>query len=168
MNYRHLLFILLFILGCEKEKKSDIDQEVIDNYSITDIKGTTYELETTLNEYDYLLFFGFATWCHWSLKSIPQIRSIDSLYSNKIQIIAVEGSPTFNNEKVNEFIEIFDFDLPIVIRIENTVLNYILYPDSALAFPSFLLIGSGRTVEYRQKGYLVNTLDSIVKYSNLK
>ena len=166
MRHRLLLIIALFLIGCDKEKQPDMDIDVLDNFSITDINGANYELETTLKDNDYLLFFGFATWCSWSRKSIPQIRSIDSLFSDRIQIFAVEGSFTFDENAVNEFVESYSLDMPIIIGIDNPVLTYILYPDSAIGFPSLMLIDSRRKVKYRQMGYSENTMDSIMKYTN--
>jgi len=159
-----MAFIIVLASGCEKEQQQDKDTETLENFSITDIYGTSYELESMLSEYNYLLFFGFATCCHWSQSSIPQINTIDSIYNDIIHIIGVEGSPTPDENDIREFIEAYNFDETIILRIDNAVLNYILYPDSILAFPSLLIIDSEKKAIYRQSGYLENTIDSITKY----
>ena len=162
-----LLLLFTFLLfSCEKKQSEEPNDQVLENFSLIDIQGKTYDLDNSLENYDYLLLFGFATWCHWSQKSAPQINRIDSTFSGKLLIIGVEDS-TFNNEIIiNQFIENYNFHIPIVIRNNNLVLNYILYPDSILAFPSFVLINSKRKIIYRQSGYLESTLDSIAKQLN--
>jgi hypothetical protein len=162
MNKILLLIFIFFLISCEKEQSEETN--ILENFSIVDIHGINYNLDNSFANSDYLLLFGFATWCHWSQKSIPIINSIDSLYSRKILVIAVEDSTYKNELSLNQFIEDYNFHVPIVIRNDNTVLNYILYPDSILAFPSFVLINSKRKIIYRQSGYLESTLDSITKH----
>ena len=167
MIYRLLIIIIsIFLFSCEKNEQPYKNLNVLDNFSITDINGVDYELKTILVKHNYLLLFGFSTRCHWSLESIPQIIKIDSLFSYKVQIIGVESSIIYNKDEINELIENYNVNIPIAIRIDNTVLNYILFPDSVLAFPSFVLINSERKINYRQSGYLESTVDSILKYIN--
>jgi hypothetical protein len=153
------------ILTYELNKKNP-DVNVLDNFSFTNINGINIDLADILYDKDYVLLFGFAIWCHWSAEIVPQIQSIDSLFSDKIQIIGVEGSNTYNEESVESFISIFNINYPIVIRVYNPVFNKIIYPNDTLSFPSLVLINSLRKVEYRQKGYIENTMDSIMKYTN--
>lgn len=165
MIRRFFIPIVFLLFSCEQNDQPVSDYEVLDNFSIIDITGKTYELNSVLQEHDYLLLFGFATWCQWAKKSVPQLQSLDSIYPGEFQIIGIEGDQTFNEDKIAEFISTCKIDFPIAVRVNNPVLTYIMYPDSSLSFPSFILVDSRRRVKYRQKGYLENTLDSIVKYA---
>ncbi len=164
MNKIILLVFIFFLVSCEKKQFEETN--ILENFSVVDIHGVTYDLDNSFDNSDYLLLFGFATWCHWSQKSVPIINRIDSLYSGKLLVIAVEDSTYKNEISLNQFIEDYNFHVPIVIRNDNMVLNYILYPDSMLAFPSFVLINSKRKIIYRQSGYLESALDSIAKHIN--
>jgi hypothetical protein len=143
------------------------DNTLIDNFVLSDINGYKYELVKLLERTDYVLIFGFATWCGWSRISIPQVNSVDSIFKRSLSVLGVEGSdPAPKADGLKRFVIDKSIDYPIFIREDNSVLNGILYPDNALFFPSFVLINSERREVYRQDGYLVDMIDSIDYYMN--
>ena len=143
------------------------DNSLIDNLTLFDINGDKYELVKLLESKDYVLIFGFATWCGWSRISIPQVNNVDSIFENRLSILGVEGSnPAPKAEGLNQFVIDKSIEYPIFVRMDNQVFNGILYPDNSLFFPSFILIDSERREIYRQDGYLENMIDSIDYYMN--
>jgi len=143
------------------------DKSLIDNFTLFDINGDEYELVKLLENSDFVLIYGFATWCGWSRISIPQVNQIDSLFDNNLTVFGVEGSnPAPKIEGLKQFVIDKSIEYPIFIRMDNPILNGILYPDNALFFPSFVLINSVRREIYRNDGYLEYMIDSINYYMN--
>jgi thiol-disulfide isomerase/thioredoxin len=143
------------------------DKSLIDNFTLFDINGDEYELVKLLEDRDFVMIYGFATWCGWSRVSIPQVNQIDSLFDNNLIVLGVEGSnPAPKIEGLKQFVIDKSIEYPIFIRMDNLALNGILYPDYTLFFPSFVLINSKRREIYRQDGYLENMIDSIAYYMN--
>lgn len=142
------------------------DTSVLNNFIFSDINNSTYNLIEFIDKGRHILLFSFATSCGWSLKELPTIRLVDSLYKKEVQVIGIEGSNTVDINDLKYFIEENNIKYPICLRINNKEFNKIIYPDNLLSFPRLVLIDLNRKKEYVQNGYLENTLDSIEIYLN--
>jgi thiol-disulfide isomerase/thioredoxin len=163
MRRLFFLFQIFFsILSCSREN-NNIDKKYIGDIIFYDIDSVQYRFSDLTGENKNILVFGLATWCHYSTMELLIVNDIDSMYSDKIQILGVDCYET-SEDLLKDYISNHNITYPFAKMSDNSDLETIIFSDSSRSVPRLVLINSNLYQTYYQRGYEEYTIDSILKY----
>ena len=114
-------------------------------FELTDTKGDVYTEKNTRGKYLVVNFW--ATWCAPCLKEIPAFVKFYNKNSDHVEILGLDYEPV-NLAVINEFIERFNINYPLVLYNNNNDSEYSKFGE---------IFGMPTTLIYSPEGELLQT-----------
>ena len=114
-------------------------------FEITDTKGNVFTEKNTRGKYLVVNFW--ATWCTPCLKEIPAFVKFYNENSDHVEILGLDFEPV-NLAAINEFIERFNINYPLVLYNNNNDSEYSKFGE---------IFGMPTTLIYSPEGELLQT-----------
>ena len=114
-------------------------------FEITDTKGNVFTEKNTRGKYLVVNFW--ATWCAPCLKEIPAFVKFYNENSDHVEILGLDFEPV-NLAAINEFIERFNINYPLVLYNNNNDSEYSKFGE---------IFGMPTTLIYSPEGELLQT-----------
>ena len=121
------------------------EQQAEFTFELTDTKGDVYTEKNTRGKYLVVNFW--ATWCAPCLKEIPAFVKFYNKNSDYVEILGLDYEPV-NLAVINEFIERFNINYPLVLYNNNNDSEYSKFGE---------IFGMPTTLIYSPEGELLQT-----------
>ena len=131
------------------------EQQLELTFELIDIKGHVFTEKNT--EGKYLVVNFWATWCTPCLKEIPAFVKFYKENSDHVEILGLDFEPV-NKEIINEFIERFNINYPIVLYDHRNDSEYSNFGE---------ILGMPTTQIYSPEGELLQTFMGEVTIEDL-
>ncbi len=115
------------------------------SFSLTDTKGVIFTEKNTRGKYLVINFW--ATWCTPCLKEIPAFVKFYEENSDHVEILGLDFEPV-ELEIINDYVERFSINYPIVLYDENNDSEYSNFGE---------IVGMPTTQIYSPEGELLHT-----------
>jgi len=125
-------------------------------FELTDTAGNVYTQENTRGKYLVVNFW--ATWCTPCLKEIPVFVEFYNQHSDQVEILGLDYEP-INLSEIDEFIERFSINYPIILFDEKNESEYSKFGD---------IVGMPTTQIYDPKGELMQTFMGEINIEDLQ
>ena len=125
-------------------------------FELTDTAGNIYTQENTRGKYLVVNFW--ATWCTPCLKEIPVFVEFYNQHADQVEILGLDYEP-INLKAINEFIERFSINYPIILFDEKNESEYSKFGD---------IVGMPTTQIYDPKGELMQTFMGEINMEDLE
>ena len=124
-------------------------------FELTDTKGNVFTEKNTRGKYLVVNFW--ATWCAPCVREIPAFVKFYNENSEHVELLGLNYEPE-NLEGINDFVERFSINYPVVLFDENTDLEYQKFGE---------IVGMPTTLVYSPKGELLQTFIGEVTIEDL-
>jgi len=121
------------------------EQQAEFTFELTDTKGDVFTEKNTRGKYLVVNFW--ATWCAPCLKEIPAFVKFYNKNSDYVEILGLDYEPV-NLAVINEFIERFNINYPLVLYNNNNDSEYSKFGE---------IFGMPTTLIYSPEGELLQT-----------
>ena len=121
------------------------EQQAEFTFELTDTKGDVFTEKNTRGKYLVVNFW--ATWCAPCLKEIPAFVKFYNKNSDHVEILGLDYEPV-NLAVINEFIERFNINYPLVLYNNNNDSEYSKFGE---------IFGMPTTLIYSPEGELLQT-----------
>ena len=125
-------------------------------FKLTDTKGNIFTEKNTRGKYLVVNFW--ATWCSPCLKEIPAFVEFYKENSEHVEILGLDFEPV-NIELINEFIERFSINYPLILYTHINDSEYTKFGE---------IVGMPTTLIYSPDGELLQTFMGEITIEDLK
>ncbi len=93
-----LILSLVLSMSISSASPEDLSGQIIPDFSVQTINGTTFTLSESLKTHDLVLINFWATWCGPCCMEFPSLESAWEQYADRVDVIAlsIEGTDTFD------------------------------------------------------------------------
>jgi len=125
-------------------------------FELTDTAGNIYTQENTLGK--YLVINYWATWCTPCLKEIPVFVEFYNQHADQVEILGLDYEP-INLSAINEFIERFSINYPVILYDEKNESEYSKFGE---------IVGMPTTMIYSPEGEFLQTFMGEINMEDLE
>ena len=126
------------------------------SFELTDTKGNIFTEKNTRGK--YLVVNYWATWCTPCLKEIPVFVEFYNQHADQVEILGLDYEP-INLKAINEFIERFSINYPIILYDEKNESEYSKFGE---------IVGMPTTQIYDPQGELMQTFMGEINMEDLE
>ena len=125
-------------------------------FELTDTAGNVYTQENTRGK--YLVINYWATWCTPCLKEIPVFVEFYNQHADQVEILGLDYEP-INLTAINEFIERFSINYPVILYDEKNESEYSKFGE---------IVGMPTTMIYSPEGEFLQTFMGEINMEDLE
>ena len=136
-----LFLAFALTLNLAKADPEDLYGQILPDFSVSTINGSTFTLSESLRNHDLVLINFWATWCGPCCMEFPFLETAWEQYSDRVDVIAlsVEGTDTF------DVLQSFARDYGLSFPIGRDDLN-LFYGMNGTAIPTTLIVDKDQRV----------------------
>lgn len=111
--YLTLVLILLLNMTSAMASPEDLRGQVLPDFSVDGINGTTFTLSESLRTHELVLINFWATWCGPCCMEFPSLETAWEQYEDRIDVIALSVEKTDTLDKLTEFADEYNLRFQI-------------------------------------------------------
>ena len=136
-----LILIVTFCATSAHASPEDYYGQILPDFSVQTITGTTFTLSESLKTHDLVLINFWATWCGPCCMEFPFLETAWEQYGDRVDVVALSVEKTDSFDVLTNFSRDYNLNFSVG-RDDNDIFNYI----DGSAIPTTLIVDKNRCV----------------------